>query len=202
MVNKTNEFEQIKTACLKCTACALSEKRTQVVFGEGNINADLMLIGEAPGEEEDKQGLPFVGRAGQLLTKILESANIKRSIDTYITNVCKCRPPDNRTPEKEEANSCSHWLHDQISLIKPKIIVLVGSVAMKAILGDTMTISKVRGTWHKFDNIDTTVIFHPAYLLRNPTKEEGGPKWLTWQDFKAIKSAIDYKRLEEANGKN
>ncbi len=200
-MNKLAEFKDIQTACLKCKACTLSEKRTQVVFGEGSIKADLMLIGEAPGEEEDLQGIPFVGRSGQLLTKSLEAVNIKRGEDTYITNVCKCRPPNNRTPEKEEAQACSHWLHDQIRLINPKIIVLVGSVAMKAILGDMMAIGKVRGTWHKFENTDTTVIFHPAYLLRNPNKDVGGPKWLTWQDLKAVKSAMDYKRLEENNGK-
>jgi uracil-DNA glycosylase len=194
-MTKTQEFEEIKSECLKCKACTLSEKRTQVVFGEGNIDAALMFIGEAPGEEEDKQGIPFVGRAGQLLTKSLEAVNIKRGVDTYITNVCKCRPPNNRTPEREEANACNHWLQDQIRLIKPKIIVLVGSVAMKAIMGETQTISKMRGTWHKYAGIDTTVIFHPAYLLRNPTKDVGGPKWLTWQDLKAIKSAVDYHKL-------
>lgn len=199
-MDKIAQFEDIKQACLKCSACTLSEKRTQVVFGEGNTSADLMFIGEAPGEEEDNQGIPFVGRAGQLLTKSLEAVGIKRGVDTYITNICKCRPPSNRTPEVEEANSCIHWLMDQIDVLKPKIIVLVGSVAMKTILNPDVTISKMRGTWHKYKDIDTMVIFHPSYLLRNPSKDIGGPKWLTWQDLKAVKSALDYKRLEEKNG--
>jgi len=198
-MNKIAQFEDIKEACLKCSACTLAEKRTQVVFGEGNINADVLLIGEAPGEEEDKQGIPFIGRAGQLLSKSLEAVNILRGTDTYITNICKCRPPDNRTPELEESNACLHWLNDQIKIIKPKIIILVGSVAMKMLLNPDVTISKVRGTWHKYMDIDTMVIFHPAYLLRNPNKEVGGPKWLTWQDLKAVKSALDYNRLEAAN---
>ncbi len=198
-MQKAEQHEELKQLCLKCSACTLAEQRKQVVFAEGNINADLMLIGEAPGADEDEQGIPFIGRAGKLLTQMLEAVDIKRGEDTYITNICKCRPPANRNPEKEEVNSCHHWLKEQIAIIKPKIIVLVGAVAMKALLGEQMTISKERGAWHTYEGVDTTIIFHPAYLLRNPSKEVGKPKWITWQDLKAIKSAIEFKKLEEVN---
>ena len=198
-MDKETQLEELKQLCLKCSDCTLAEQRTQVVFAEGNADADLMLIGEAPGADEDIQGIPFVGRAGKLLTQMLESVDIKRGKDAYITNICKCRPPANRNPEREEVNTCHHWLKDQIAIIKPKIIVLVGAVAMKALLGDNLAISKIRGTWHEYEGIDTTVIFHPAYLLRNPSKEVGKPKWITWQDLKAIKSALEFKKMEEGN---
>ena len=190
------EYAELKAACLQCTACTLAEKRTQVVFSSGPVPCDLMLIGEAPGADEDEQGVPFVGRSGQLLTKMLESVNISRETGAYVTNICKCRPPENRAPEAEEINSCVHWLKDQIRLLQPKIIVLVGATAMKALVGNDVKISKQRGEWITYEGVDTMVIFHPSYLLRYASQEVGSPKWLTWQDLKAVKSALDFKKLE------
>jgi DNA polymerase len=192
------KYKEFKEACLKCTACALSEKRTQVVVDQGPVPCDLMFIGEAPGADEDAQGIPFVGRAGQLLTKMLESVQLTRGKDVYITNMCKCRPPENRPPELEEVNACRHWLDDQLAIIQPKIIVLVGATAMRGFLGLDAPISKERGKWLDYKGIDTIIIFHPSYLLRNSSNEVGKPKWITWQDLKAIKSALEYKKLENA----
>ncbi|MDR1997291.1 MAG: uracil-DNA glycosylase [Candidatus Margulisbacteria bacterium] len=193
-----SEYEQLKADCLKCTACGLAETRKQVVFGVGPAPCDLMLIGEAPGADEDEQGIPFVGRAGQLLTKMLASVNINRDTDAYIANICKCRPPDNRNPEKEEAHACMHWLKEQIRLVQPKILVLVGAVAMKNMLGEEMPgITRARGKWVTCEGVDTMIIFHPSYLLRNASSEAGSPKWQTWQDLKAVKSALEYKKLEQ-----
>ncbi|GBR75698.1 uracil-DNA glycosylase [Candidatus Termititenax persephonae] len=192
-----SEYEELRAACLQCTACALAEKRRQVVFGVGPVPCDLMLIGEAPGADEDEQGIPFVGRAGQLLTKMLSSVNINREADIYIANICKCRPPENRNPEPEEANACKHWLQDQIRLVQPRIMVLAGSVAMRNMLGEEMPgITKARGQWTVCEGIDTLIIFHPSYLLRNASSAVGSPKWLTWQDLRAVKSALEYKKLE------
>ena len=190
------EYNELKEACLKCTACTLAEKRTQVVFSSGPVPCDLMLIGEAPGADEDEQGVPFVGRSGQLLSKMLESVNLSRETNAYVTNICKCRPPENRAPEADEINACVHWLKDQIRLLQPKIIVLVGATAMKALVGNEVKISKQRGEWLTYEGIDTMVIFHPAFLLRYASQEVGSPKWLTWQDLKAVKSALDFKKVE------
>jgi len=196
LMTKQEQHDQLKSECLKCSVCKLAEKRTQVVFADGDANCDIMMIGEAPGADEDAQGIPFVGRAGKLLTKIIESVGFVRGKDVYITNMCKCRPPENRNPSSEEVNACRHWLEDQIKVLQPKIIVLVGAVALNGILGDKYKITKARGQWFEYDGIDTTVIFHPSYLLRNPLNDVGKPKWLTWQDMKAIKSALEYKQEE------
>jgi uracil-DNA glycosylase len=184
-------YAEFKTDCLKCKRCRLAGTRTQVVVDDGPAPCDLMLIGEGPGADEDAQGIPFVGRSGQLLTKILETVDIKRPKDVYITNVVKCRPPGNRAPEPDEEALCRPWLEEQIKLIKPRIIVLVGAVAMKALLGREKAITQMRGTWTQYNGIDTTVIFHPSYLLRYPSPDKGKPKWLTWQDMKAIKNALE-----------
>lgn len=191
-------YSELKAECLQCTACALTKQRKQVVFGIGPVPCDLMVIGEAPGADEDEQGIPFVGRAGQLLTKMLESVQINRDKDAYIANICKCRPPENRPPEKEEMNTCLHWLKDQIKFVQPKIIVLAGSTAMRGLLGDHLKgITKERGKWVTYEGVDTMIIFHPSYLLRYPSSEAGSPKWQTWQDLKAVKSALEYKKLEK-----
>ena len=194
----SSAYEQLKAECLQCTACALASTRKQVVFGVGPAPCNLMLIGEAPGADEDEQGIPFVGRAGQLLTKMLATVNIDRDKEAYIANICKCRPPENRNPEKEEAQACMHWLQDQIKLVQPKILVLVGAVAMKNMLGEEMPgITRSRGKWVTCEGIDTMIIFHPSYLLRNASSAVGSPKWQTWQDLKAVKSALEYKKLEK-----
>jgi uracil-DNA glycosylase len=194
MASNQEMLETLKAECLQCQDCQLAKLgRKQVVFGQGKAPCDLLFIGEGPGADEDEQGLPFVGRSGQLLTQIIESSGLVRERDTYIANIVKCRPPQNRAPEKSEAEVCRKWLDKQLEIIDPKIIVLVGKVAMENFIKqDKLTISQARGQWFEYQGRDTTIIFHPSYLLRNPSKEEGSPKWLTWQDMKAIKSAWDY----------
>jgi len=193
-------YEQVKALAEKCTRCPLSKGRNKVVFGNGPVPCNLMLIGEAPGADEDEQGLPFVGRAGQLLTKILESVNIKRPDDIYIANTVKCRPPNNRAPLATEQEACAPYLSAQIRLVKPKIILLAGAPAVKAILKAEEPMSTIRGKWLRLPGNEIAVmpIFHPAYLLRNPSKEKGKPKWQTWQDVQEVKHALEYfQRVEE-----
>jgi DNA polymerase len=189
-------YQDVETIASTCQKCPLSKGRTKVVFGNGPVPCDLMLIGEAPGAEEDLQGLPFVGRAGQLLTQILDSVGIKRPDDIYIANTVKCRPPDNRAPLAGEQEACSPYLEAQIKFVNPKVILLAGSPAVKAILKTDDPITSIRGKWLKLPGTEISVmpLFHPAYLLRNPSKEKGKPKWLTWQDMQEVKNALDYHR--------
>lgn len=188
---KLEYLDKVKTIALGCTKCVLSETRTQVVFSAGNPQAKIMLIGEGPGENEDKTGIPFVGRAGQLLDRILESVQINRENDLYIANVVKCRPPGNRTPFQEESDACSIYLKKQLELSNASIILLTGATAMKAILNSSYPISKVRGEWKEWSGKWVMPIFHPSYLLRNPSKDVGSPKWLMWQDIKKVKKKFD-----------
>ncbi len=176
-----------------CTRCELHRTRTKVVFGSGNPQAKIMFIGEGPGQNEDETGLPFVGRAGQLLTKIIESVGFSREKDTYIANVVKCRPPGNRVPTDTEMATCVPYLRGQIQNIEPKIIVLVGATALKGVLDIKSPITKIRGQWLEtpFNNAKAMAIFHPSYLLRNPSSEKGTPKWLTWNDLLEIKRVYD-----------
>lgn len=196
-------YEEVKKIAEKCTKCGLSKGRTNVVFGNGPVPCDLMLIGEGPGEQEDLQGLPFVGRAGQLLTKIFESVDINREKEVYIANVVKCRPPNNRAPQPKEIEACWPYLEAQIRLVKPKIILLAGSPSTKTVLKINEPMSKIRGKWHKLPGTDISVmpVFHPSYLLRNQQKTKGSPKWLTWEDFKEVKNALNYlKKVKELEG--
>ncbi|HPN37686.1 MAG TPA: uracil-DNA glycosylase [Melioribacteraceae bacterium] len=168
--------EELYKKIHNCKKCALGETRNKFVFGTGNPNADIMLIGEAPGAEEDKIGEPFVGRAGQLLTKILEAINIKRD-DVFIANILKCRPPNNRTPNPEEINSCIPYLKKQIDLIKPKVILCLGLTAANGLLNLKSSMIKMRGNVYEFHGVKLMVTYHPAALLRNPNwKKE------TWED--------------------
>jgi len=189
-------YQEVEKIALTCTKCRLAKERTKVVFGNGPVPCDLMLIGEAPGAEEDLQGLPFVGRAGQLLTQILGSVGIKRPDDIYIANTVKCRPPENRAPQADEQAACAPYLEAQIKFVKPKIILLAGAPAVKAILKSDQPMTGLRGKWTKLPGTEIAVmpIFHPAYLLRNPSKEKGKPKWLTWEDMKEVKNALEYHR--------
>ncbi|MCU0641405.1 MAG: uracil-DNA glycosylase [Candidatus Margulisbacteria bacterium] len=192
--------EAVEKLAATCQKCQLAKGRTKVVFGHGPVPCDLMLIGEGPGAEEDEQGLPFVGRSGQLLTQILASVGIKRPDDIYIANTVKCRPPENRAPLAAEQEACAPYLQAQINFVKPKIILLAGSPAVKAILKTDEPITKIRGTWLKLPGTEISVmpLFHPAYLLRNPSKEKGKPKWLTWQDMQEVKNALNYlKKVSE-----
>ena len=185
-------YPEIKEICEGCTACELAKTRTKVVFGHGPVPCPLMLIGEAPGENEDLQGLPFIGKAGQLLTKILESIGINRDTDIYITNIVKCRPPDNRVPQTAEVDACSGYLAAQIQLIQPRILLLAGSPSVKTVLKNDTPITKIRGQWFRYSPaIMAMPLFHPSYLLRNQSRSVGSPKWLTWQDMKEVRGALD-----------
>ena len=167
-----------------CTACALYRSRTHLVFGDGNPAAGLVFVGEAPGREEDLQGRPFVGAAGQLLTKMIESIGLQRS-DVYIANVLKDRPPGNRQPEPSEVAACRHWLEEQLAVIQPQIICTLGRHAAMALLDPTLSITRVRGTWMAWRDIPVMPTLHPAYLLRNPDAKK-----LVWKDLKAIRDRL------------
>lgn len=184
-------LEETKRIASTCTRCRLSQGRTQVVFGSGNPHAKLMLIGEGPGQTEDETGLPFVGRAGQLLTKIFESVNLDRERDVYICNIVKCRPPENRRPQKDEAEACRPYLEAQLHYVNPKIILLAGATAVEGILGRTDPMNRIRGTWIEWRGRKVMPIFHPSYLLRNQSKAVGSPKWLMWQDIQEVRKAFD-----------
>ena len=187
-----SDLEEVRQMCEYCDKCALCKTRTNIVFSGGVPNHKMMLIGEAPGYYEDKKGEPFVGKAGQLLDKIFESVGLSRKKDVYICNTLKCRPPDNRDPLPEEKEACSVFLDAQIEILKPRIILLCGKVALSSMLNTSTGITRVRGKW--FDGpfgSKMMPIFHPSYLLRNDSHEKGSPKWLMWQDIKEIKKAYD-----------
>ncbi|HBH19298.1 MAG TPA: uracil-DNA glycosylase [Cyanobacteria bacterium UBA9579] len=185
-------LNDVKEVCKTCIKCDLSKSRTQVVFSDGNPEAKLMIIGEAPGRNEDETGIPFVGRAGKLLDKILESQNITREKDVYICNTVKCRPPENRVPTDGEKAACRVYLDAQIQLIRPRLILLAGATAFKSMLDTKAPISKIRGQW--FDGpFDSKImpIFHPSYLLRYDSEEPDTPKWLMRQDIQEVRSVLD-----------
>ena len=165
-----NSFEELENSIVGCNKCKLCSNRNNIVFGCGNKNADLMLIGEGPGADEDIQGIPFVGKAGKLMNAAFDALGINRD-DVYIANVVKCRPPNNRNPEKDEEMACLDYLRNQVILIKPKIIVLLGSVALKAILGNEYSITSSRGKWIEKKGILYMPTFHPAALLRDEKKK-------------------------------
>lgn len=167
-----------------CTRCKLSKTRTHIVFGEGNPNAKLLFVGEGPGESEDLQGRPFVGRAGKLLDKIIEAMGMKRE-DVFIANVVKCRPPENRRPESEEVEACEGFLHKQIAAIDPKVIVALGSTALECLTKQEHKISEVRGTFLEFQGRKLLPTYHPAYLLRNPPAKK-----FVWDDMKVVMKAL------------
>ena len=186
------ELEKVRLACETCHKCPLGDLRTNSVFSDGVPNSKLMLIGEAPGYNEDMQGKPFVGRAGQLLDKIFEAAGLSREKDVYICNTLKCRPPENRDPLPAEKTACRPYVDEQIAILKPRIILLCGRVALTSFLPQVSSISKVRGQW--FDGpygSKMMPIFHPSYLLRNPVKRPGSPKALMWDDIREIKRVYD-----------
>ncbi len=186
-----SSLKNLNKACIKCNSCGLSKTRKNVVVGKGNEAAHIVIIGEAPGEQEDITGQPFVGRAGKMLDTVLSSVDIDPLKDCYITNIVKCRPPNNRKPSSSESEACMPWLTEQINLLRPKIIILAGSTAVQSFLGIKEPISKIRGKWIEKDNIKYMPIFHPSYLLRNPSKEKGKPKWLTWQDLQKVKKELN-----------
>jgi uracil-DNA glycosylase len=186
---------QDKSAALKairedigdCTRCGLHKGRNKLVFGVGNINADIMFVGEGPGADEDAQGEPFVGRAGQLLNNMISAMGIKRE-DVYIANVVKCRPPGNRAPEKDEADTCSPFLMRQIDVVKPKVIVALGATAAKNLLAMNDSMANLRGRWYDFRGTKLIVTFHPAYLLRDPRQKKE-----TWKDLQMVMKFLGMK---------
>ena len=186
------ELDIVRQKCAKCQKCALCQTRTKSVFSGGVPNHKLMLVGEAPGFFEDQQGEPFVGKAGQLLDKIFESVGLSRQKDIYICNTIKCRPPNNRDPLPEEKNACREYLDAQLDILRPKIILLCGKVALRSFIDTDLGITKVRGQWFDGPNgAKMMPIFHPSYLLRNAQKTPGSPKWFMWQDIQEIKRVYD-----------
>ena len=180
-----NKWNELYEECAACRGCALHETRTNCVFGKGNRNAELMFVGEAPGENEDKTGQPFVGRAGQLLDRFLYAVDIPKE-DVYIANILKCRPPKNRDPLPEEEDACIDFLRRQVKLIRPKVIVCLGRIAAMKLIKPDYKITKEHGTWVQKGDFLMTAVYHPAALLRDPRKNEE-----MLADMKAIKAKLD-----------
>lgn len=185
-IQKSSEtFEQIWADVGDCTRCPLHQKRTNIVHTEGNRKARLMFVGEAPGADEDEQARPFVGRAGQLLTKIIEAIGLKRE-DVLIGNVNRCRPPGNRPPTPEEATMCKPFLLREIAAVQPEVIVVLGNTAMRNLLDIKQGITRVRGNFQDYQGVKVMPTFHPAYLLRDPSKKKE-----TWEDLKKVRDYLD-----------
>lgn len=178
-------WQRLEQAVSSCTKCELHASRTQAVFGVGDKNADLLIIGEAPGRDEDLQGEPFVGRAGQLLNAMLAAIGFQRD-QVYIANILKCRPPNNRDPKPEEAAACESWLQQQIELIRPGVILALGRIAAHKLLNTDQSLAALRAKQHNFAGIPLIVSYHPAYLLRKPIE-----KRKSWQDLKRIKYLLN-----------
>lgn len=187
--NKSNfDLDLLRQEVLSCTKCPLSATRKNVIFGEGNGNAAILIIGEAPGRDEDLIGRPFVGLSGQLLDKILAACGFTREGHVFISNIVKCRPPDNRLPSPQEAAACMPWLLKQIELINPGILILLGATALKYMAGNELKISRERGNWLILDGRLAMPVYHPAALLRNPSLKHD-----TWNDFKKL--VLKYREL-------
>ncbi|MGH9729526.1 MAG: uracil-DNA glycosylase [Candidatus Acidiferrales bacterium] len=170
-----------------CRRCKLCEQRNKIVFGAGHPKAELVFVGEGPGHDEDVQGLPFVGRAGKLLTQMIEAMGLRRD-DVYIANVVKCRPPQNRAPEPEEIEICSPFLYRQLAVIRPKAVVCLGAIAFQSLTGTKSSMSRIRGQWLEFRGIPLLATYHPAYLLRNPNA-----KGDVWEDLKKVMAHLGLK---------
>lgn len=181
-----DNLEALSEVVRGCTKCGLCHTRTQTVFGVGNPNADLVFVGEAPGADEDRQGFPFVGRAGQLLTDIIVKGMQMRREDVYICNVLKCRPPDNRNPSPEEVFHCEPYLLRQLELIQPKVICALGKFAAHSLLKTDDSVTRMRGKWHDYHGVPLRVTFHPSYLLRAP-----GDKKLCWEDIQEVMKKLE-----------
>ena len=192
-IQKSSEtFEEIWADIGDCTRCPLYQGRTNIVHTDGNRKARLMFVGEAPGADEDAQARPFVGRAGQLLTKIIEAIGLKRE-DVLIGNVNRCRPPANRPPTPEEASMCKPFLLREIAAVQPEVIVVLGNTAMKNLLDLKQGITRVRGQFQDYQGVKVMPTFHPAYLLRDPTKKKE-----TWEDLKKVRDYLDTTRKQES----
>ena len=189
-------LDVLATECRQCRRCPLAEGRTQVVLARGNPSARLLVIGEAPGAEEDRLGLPFVGRSGQLLDRLLVEAGLDPERDLYIVNGIKCRPPQNRRPTPAELAACRPWMEQQVTLVDPALILLVGATALQAVLGVKGGITRLRGQWREgvgslLGGRALMPLLHPAYLLRNASEAEGSPRWHTRADLMAVRRRLD-----------
>ena len=191
MSDLNTALSNLQLQCSSCDRCGLADSRQQVVVARGNPAAPLMLIGEAPGQQEDESGRPYVGRAGQLLDQLLESAGLNSERDAYICNVVKCRPPDNRKPSRTEMAHCRPWLDQQIALIDPALIVLTGATAVEALLGIKGGITKLRGQWQQWNGRQLLPVLHPSYLLRFGSSAEGSPRWHTRKDLQSVRKKLD-----------
>ncbi|MDR3264898.1 MAG: uracil-DNA glycosylase [Synergistaceae bacterium] len=187
---RDSAWAELRSRVENCQRCELARTRARVVFGQGTVDTPLVFVGEGPGADEDAEGLAFFGKAGQLLTQILKAGGISRE-DVFITNVVKCRPPDNRTPAPEEMMRCGDFLEAQLLLLRPKILVCLGNTPTKWILKTTEGITALRGRWLEWRGIDVLPMFHPSYLLRNDSRQKGSPKDLTWQDVQALKERLN-----------
>ncbi len=185
-------MEELKQEVLKCRKCGLAATRNHVIFGEGNPDARILVIGEAPGREEDLGGRPFIGTSGQLLDKIFAACGFTREEHLYISNIVKCRPPGNRPPKPQERRACLPWLYRQIEQIDPSIMIFLGATALKGLAGDDKRITRLRGTWMDWNGRLAMPVFHPSALLRNPDLKRD-----TWQDFKKI--VYKYRELVDAS---
>ena len=190
-VTRLPVLEAVRTELGECTRCKLHKTRTNIVFGVGSPEARLMFVGEGPGEDEDLQGYPFVGKAGQLLTKMIEAMGLRRE-DVYICNTVKCRPPNNRNPEPDELLACEPFLKGQLGAVKPEVIVTLGKFAAQALLREQTPITRLRGQWREYEGIPVMPTFHPAYLLRSPAE-----KGKVWEDLKQVMQRL---RLPIPNG--
>jgi len=177
-------LDELKAIAVVCLKCKLAKTRTQVVYGVGNPNADLMFIGEAPGRDEDLKGEPFVGRAGQLLTDIIKAMKLTRD-DVYIANVVKCRPPENRNPEPEELDACRPYIRRQVEIIQPKVIVTLGKFALQSLTEKSYGITATRGLWLEYNGVKVMPTYHPAYLLRTPSAKKD-----VWADMKKVMAEL------------
>jgi DNA polymerase len=185
--DKPAALKMVREEIGECVRCRLHKGRKNIVFGVGNVNADLMFVGEGPGADEDEQGEPFVGRAGQLLNNMISAMGLKRS-DVYIANVVKCRPPGNRTPEKDESDVCGPFLQRQIEIIRPKVIVALGAVAAKYLLAINDSMANLRGRWYDYKGSKLAVTYHPAYLLRDPRQKKEA-----WKDLQMVMKYLGLK---------
>ncbi|ATX78872.1 DNA polymerase [Mariprofundus aestuarium] len=181
-VSTSGGLSSLEAKAATCRLCSLAETRTQVVFGTGNPSADIVFIGEAPGRDEDLKGEPFVGRAGQLLDRMLSAIGMDRN-QVYIMNTIKCRPPNNRDPKIDEVQACNLWFEQQLALLQPKVICLLGRVAAQTVLETDAPLGSLRGHWHNYQGMPVWVTYHPAYLLRSPTQKQK-----SWQDLQQLVS--------------
>ena len=185
MPDVEQELEEIARSVAACSKCVLHQRRTRTVPGQGSFSPEIMFVGEGPGADEDRQGLAFVGKAGRLLTRMIEAMGFTRD-EVFIANIVKCRPPGNRAPLPDEMTTCLPFLKAQIAVLKPDVIIALGATAVKGLLNVGIGITRLRGTWMTFEGIDVMPTFHPAYLLRNPAVKKD-----TWEDLKSVLKRID-----------